>query len=240
MSDDAPTSTLYQAVTDRLSHPVIGILTLSFIAINWKPVFYLFSSDSKTAPRIEEALAYTDYWTLLIWPFGATALYVLLSPLLKRLAVIWDLRIQRKTDGLLEDYDIEQRRKLVARLHGQATDLSMHLDSVRVEIEDANANLARIKDDHVSWEQRIDQLLKFETYIAEHLSDLNGNPSSRSRNAAVNLLETRFAIVDELRRDLTKRGYLPPRQAPVPNSLPPSSAAAVLPAAPLHKMTPPR
>ncbi len=90
MSLDEPQEAIKTAILDRISHPVMGVFLLAMAVCNWKPVAFLIISDSAAADRIKTAEAYVTWETGLQIPLAMTAGWILLGPVLKVLALMYD------------------------------------------------------------------------------------------------------------------------------------------------------
>jgi hypothetical protein len=90
MSLDEPKEAIKTAILDRISHPVMGVFLLALAVCNWKPVAFLVISDTSAAERIKAAETYVTWQTGLFIPLAITAGWVLLGPILKVLALMYD------------------------------------------------------------------------------------------------------------------------------------------------------
>ena len=209
MSDESPTTPFLRAISDRLSHPVCGIFSLAFIACNWKPIFFLVASDNAAGPRIAEAVAYTDYTTLLSWPILATVSYAFAAPVLKKMAVIWDLKIDRSTDKLVTDYDIEKRIQTVARLQEQAKNLKVKLSELQGQIETERGQQALLSEKIKNLEEHHRFLSTFETVVKDVQRD-EESPFGSSPAEISQRLRSMFARLDLMKQMLVDQGVIQP------------------------------
>lgn len=72
---------IYNNFKDRLRNPIIGTFTISWIAFNWKPIYFLIKSEQLPEKKLLYITEnHTDNLNLLLLPLLATAIYVLLLP----------------------------------------------------------------------------------------------------------------------------------------------------------------
>lgn len=216
MNDETPTTPFFKAISDRLSHPVFGIFSLAFTVCNWKPIFFLFSSDKEAGPRIAEAVAYTDATTLVAWPVFATIAYVFTAPVLKRVAIIWDLKIDRSTDKLVSDYDIEKRIQTVARLKEQARELSLKLNELTEKIEADKGQIALLTQEREYLEKQHAFLKTFESAVESEVKDDEDVPFRDTPETISKKLRARFTQLELLKQQLVAEGVIlsPPSVTP--------------------------
>lgn len=108
--------TLFETARDRIKNPFISAFIFSWIAFNWKPIFYLFKSDSK----IENTINYIDNNFLEItnqlWlPIAFAIFYVLIIPYLMLLFDWLSKRaiIERKRNIKgLQIFDLKSKQEL--------------------------------------------------------------------------------------------------------------------------------
>jgi hypothetical protein len=90
MSLDEPQEVIKTAILDRISHPVMGVFLLAMAVCNWKPVAFLIISSSSAEDRIKTAETYFTWETCLQIPIAITTGWILLGPVLKVLALMYD------------------------------------------------------------------------------------------------------------------------------------------------------
>lgn len=66
----------------RIKSPIIGSVALSFIVLNWQPIFFVLFSDDTVLDRFAYYDANTSLSSLLIWPIVAGLLLGLATPFL--------------------------------------------------------------------------------------------------------------------------------------------------------------
>lgn len=90
MSLNEPKEVIKTAILDRISHPVMGVFLLAVAFCNWKPVAFLVIAVTPAAERIKAAEMYVTWETGMLIPLAITAGWVLLGPILKVLALMYD------------------------------------------------------------------------------------------------------------------------------------------------------
>jgi len=71
---------VFQAWSDRIRSPILGSVVLAFIAINWKPLYYLFFAETSVLTRFAYFDMKTDLGTLFLGPL---AIGLLVGPVTK-------------------------------------------------------------------------------------------------------------------------------------------------------------
>jgi len=71
----------FESSRERVKNPFIGTFAISWIFINWKPIFILLFSELKTEKRIQEIeLNHTSIKYNLVLPFIISLVYVIVLP----------------------------------------------------------------------------------------------------------------------------------------------------------------
>lgn len=71
---------IIDALTARLKSPVCGYFFFAFVAINWKPIFYLFASSTEASERIAHFESSAGWPTLFIFPAVAACIFAAINP----------------------------------------------------------------------------------------------------------------------------------------------------------------
>jgi len=71
---------IFEAFGTRLKSPLFGYSIFGFIAINWKPLFYLFMADKNVDSRILFFEQHTSKLTLFIWPISFAVFMAIAYP----------------------------------------------------------------------------------------------------------------------------------------------------------------
>lgn len=91
---------IIEPAKQRMANPIIGSFVITFIALNWKPIVFLFFSSKTIEEKLDffknefygnKWLGFNDYWMYLIFPLILTLIYVVLIPI----AIEWiDKKLQ--------------------------------------------------------------------------------------------------------------------------------------------------
>lgn len=113
---------IIEAFAARIKSPVFGYFILAWLAINWKPLFFLFFDPNQIDKRIELFEKLTNIYTLLVFPLAVGAAFAVLYPWVNY-AFLWiciiptDLRnsIQAESEHKLlwKKKQLEEARSLV-------------------------------------------------------------------------------------------------------------------------------
>lgn len=71
---------IFEALEARIKSPVMGYFALTFIAINWQPLFYLIVENKGAIDRIEYFAANTDWKSLIFYPATTSSLIAIIYP----------------------------------------------------------------------------------------------------------------------------------------------------------------
>ncbi|MEM1142057.1 MAG: hypothetical protein AAGI88_05680 [Pseudomonadota bacterium] len=71
---------LVDAISTRIRNPLLGAFALSFLALNWQPIFFVLFDRSPVLDRFAYFDSETDVWTLLWQPLAISALLIVASP----------------------------------------------------------------------------------------------------------------------------------------------------------------
>lgn len=193
---------LHAAVSDRLSHPVIGALLLSFLAWNWASFVAVLCSDAAAAFRITEAEKYATSTTLLLGPLLTTAIYVLASPVLRWAALRWDLVFQTKSHTKFHEHrmqELDDDRRYQLKLEALRARELQPLEAERARLQTEVDQLARRRDE-------IDGGLKgLDFFSSQKWRDLRGplrGSSIEERERAIETLKLHFKQVENAREIL--------------------------------------
>jgi len=162
MSDigDIGIKDVFEAFQNRIKSPIFGSISLAFIGINWKALFYLlFSNDLSIAERITLFESKTDILTLLAFPILLGTLIALIMPFINfaaAWAVSWPttqrrlLGIKSASDSLSAREELaEQRNKTLSAIEAQDIE-RIKSDQKKREAQEK----ADIADAKALWEQR--------------------------------------------------------------------------------------
>jgi hypothetical protein len=80
---------IFEAMGQRVRSPFYGYTALSFILINWKPLYYICFSGESAEAKFTFFDADTDHWDLYVLPLVFGILAALLSPYLSNFGSWW-------------------------------------------------------------------------------------------------------------------------------------------------------
>ncbi|WP_337843178.1 hypothetical protein [Rheinheimera sp.] len=106
---------LFTQVTQRVKTPISGYFFVSFVAINWDPLFYLFMYDVPVPLRIEYMHAHTNFHSAFSYPLLISIIYSTLYPwlfLLIQWATNYSSELNEKILINSELNNLESRRRL--------------------------------------------------------------------------------------------------------------------------------
>jgi hypothetical protein len=71
---------IFEVLEARIKSPVLGYFALTFMAINWQPLFYLIVESKGAIDRIEYFVANTDWKSLILYPAITSSLIAIIYP----------------------------------------------------------------------------------------------------------------------------------------------------------------
>ena len=71
---------IFEAFVARIKSPVFGYFILSWVAFNWRPLFYLFFSDATVDDRFGHFDKLTNSFSLVIFPIVVASLIAVIYP----------------------------------------------------------------------------------------------------------------------------------------------------------------
>lgn len=146
---------------DRIKNPFIGSFIISWMIINWRPIFILLFSNKEIEKKIEYIEGcYINYITYFLIPFLMTLIYMILLPYFMLMIdkIIRESTVGRKRNLLEQQMiDYEAKKKIAVE------------DS---ELEDIKANYRDKVDLNKQIEQLREQLNKREVNLKLQLSKI--------------------------------------------------------------------
>lgn len=118
---------IIDALSTRIKSPVFGYTVIAFLAVNWKPLFFLFFSNVSALERIQYFEKETTIYSLLGWPISLAILGALAYPWVN----IIFLRISKKPTDLRNALQAHSDHMLIMK---------------KKELEDARASLLASKE----------------------------------------------------------------------------------------------
>lgn len=178
----------FESSRERIKNPLIGTFAISWVLINWKPIFILFLSDLTIEKRIQEIeINHTSLKYNLILPFIIALIYVILLPYLMWLIdelikksikgrkgniitqLILDVQGKQKLaieENKLEDIKADYKDK--AELNRQIEQLNKEIETKNNVIDSQRIGLNTLNEDYAE----LKALLK-ESDKTEKLSNPN-------------------------------------------------------------------
>lgn len=169
MSEESTVESTFQAIKDRLAHPIFGNFIIIFLIWNWKAVFYLATQTKKgAADKIQFVL--DNYWNKVdvffrcnisgwgnFWvPVGLTFLYLAAYPIITsgyRWFSNWSSKGLNKESDIIESEEAERKsKKLAFDVEGKEkkiNELDQRFQAVSSNVSNQNAELIKINDEIV-------------------------------------------------------------------------------------------
>ena len=165
-----------KAISDRLSHPVMGVFALSFVAVNWEPIFFLIVSDEHADVRIVNAKAYCSQSSLIWAPLALTFMYVALSPVLKAIASVWDSVVEKRAAERVATTYLEISTLKIERAKMVADGLAQQERSLRSTLDQLSTELKQLEAERVKTQAELEQMRREQTGKQAEL----GRPTDRA------------------------------------------------------------
>lgn len=80
---------IFEAFSQRIKSPIFGYVILAFLAVNWKPVFFLLFSGEPASAKFTYLDTNTSWWALLVLPLFFGVLAALAAPWVSLWGAIW-------------------------------------------------------------------------------------------------------------------------------------------------------
>lgn len=141
----------FESSKERIKNPLIGTFAISWVLINWKPIFIILFSNLTIIERINEVeLNHTSLKNNLIIPISIALFYVIILPYLMWLI---DELIKKSTKGRKENIitqlvlDVQGKQKLaneenkledIKADHKDKAELNKQIEQLNKEIESKN------------------------------------------------------------------------------------------------------
>ena len=100
---------LWNAWLQRIRAPIIGAISLSFIAINWQPIWYLLFADQPVRQKFLFFDANTSISTLIFYPVIVGVLLAMTSPWLRLVGTWWTQFPISRIRRIQSDRDHDQK-----------------------------------------------------------------------------------------------------------------------------------
>lgn len=71
---------IIEVIESRLKAPTYGYFAFAFVAINWKPLFYLFVEEKDAITRISYFDSNTSFYSLVLYPVAFAAVFSVVYP----------------------------------------------------------------------------------------------------------------------------------------------------------------
>lgn len=71
---------IFEAFAARIKSPVFGYFVLSWVAFNWRPLFYLFFSDTTVDDRFQHFDKLTSWYSLALFPLIVASVVAVIYP----------------------------------------------------------------------------------------------------------------------------------------------------------------
>jgi len=132
---------IFEAMVTRARSPLFGYFSLSFMATNWKAIFYLLFSDVEVINRIEYFEANTGITSLLWIPLGISIVAALLYPWIQYGFIY------------VTSFPNNRRNEINARSES-------NLLLVKIDLENKRNELVRQKEKQVIEQAKIDESIE--------------------------------------------------------------------------------
>ena len=166
---------LWNAWLQRIRAPVIGSISLSFIAINWQPIWYLLFADQPMRQKFLFFDANTSISTLIFYPVIVGVLLAATSPWLKLVGTWWTQfpisRIRRIQSDRDHDQKVHQeyllkkqaiaateRVEAEANLHAKQDEAIISAETRRQEATDLGGDTLKADLEKDRWQNRLSEI----------------------------------------------------------------------------------
>lgn len=233
---------IYDSIFQRVRSPFWGYIAVSFVFLNWKPLYYLTFADVSVLERFTYFDQSSDYYSLLILPFILGVALALLAPYISNFGSWWaqsptanrklreiDLahQLASKKGELLAERDkqrhiVEQALLEGAQLDQEAKSLD---DDVREELE---SKISQVRDEFYDSIGALDGVSQVDPLgspkeLSDVVAQVNANWESLlhtrlSRNGqrgrAFGLIESHNEDLPDVMRSVPSNLFFPQDQAP--------------------------
>lgn len=155
---------IFDSFKNRLKNPFIGTFTISWLIINWKPVYFVLFSKNNVEYKIDYvSMCFTNYWMILFWPSISTIFYMLFVPYI-------NLYFEKGTKHSTLERNRIRKNDKVTELNHEADILiaEINRDHRKTEALEANNNALAAKES----QKQIDQITKLYNDEKDKLSDM--------------------------------------------------------------------
>tara|TARA_B110000240_G_scaffold16777_1_gene17120 strand:+ start:333 stop:1151 length:819 start_codon:yes stop_codon:yes gene_type:complete len=183
----------FEVTKERIKNPIIGTFMISWILINWRPIFIAIFSNKSIVERIELIeLNYSSVHSYLTIPLVIAFVYVIILPYL-----MWgiDELMQKSTTGrkknltkqIIIDYNGKQQiaieeSKLEDKKasYRDKADFNKQIEQLRNQLDERDKELKEIQEENInlkvvannSSDSEVENLLNNHTYAKFEESDL--------------------------------------------------------------------
>lgn len=134
-----------QQFINRIKSPIFGYFFVSFIALNWDPIFYLFFHSASVPLRINYFKEYVDVYSAFVYPFLISIVYSIAYPWInlcigsatsKSIEISNNLTIDADHRTTIKKTDLEKVRLELSKVRENAVLDRAVLDQKINEIDD--------------------------------------------------------------------------------------------------------
>lgn len=148
---------LFEASNERIKSPFVGSFIFAWVAFNWKPIVYLFSSKDSIEDRIQIITqSYESYKSGLVYPLLFVLFYMVVLPY-----IMWGLeelytraKVERLENKLLLDIQIIKNRQAVTKENIALEDIKAEYK----EVKELNIKIEQLTTDLKDKEVKIEDL----------------------------------------------------------------------------------
>lgn len=192
------------AVNSRIKTPYLGYTLLAFIALNWRGLFLLATTDGLPQDRLAAFDCATSNWTLVICPLLVGIFIALSTPWIQYFFNLFS----KKPSGLIDKLSIEaehQRTTHQARLEQSRAALSAVQEKELIDRAKRDEEVADIENPEAKEKltYQLDQLRKERDELS---AKLRNRPSSRNTKSVQNLSPEAITLIKEAAKD--KQGII--------------------------------
>lgn len=155
---------IYDSFKNRLKNPFIGTLTISWLVINWKPVYFILFSEKNIEYKIDYvSMCFTNYWMILFWPFASTTFYMLAVPYIN---LYFEKAVKYSNS---ERNEIKKKGRVAEIIHeGDVLVAEIDRDRKRLDAMDANNSAEAVENA----QKQIDKITELYNNEKDKLSDM--------------------------------------------------------------------